>query len=127
MDDRAEGRPCAGRQGVGDGPAGDAGLTPTPTGDPDVFDNSDEHRYEIYSEGELAGLVTYTSAEDHIVFNHAETRPPFEGRGLGARMVKAALDDARRQGTTVKPSCPFVAEYIRGHPEYDDLVNWRNR
>jgi uncharacterized protein len=98
-------------------------LTPSPTGDPLVFDNSGEHRYEIYSGEELAGLAVYTSTADRLVFTHVETRPPFESHGFGSRLVRAALDDARRQNKRVIARCPFVASYIRRHPEYGDLVD----
>ena len=32
------------------------------------------------------------------------------------------LDDLRARGRAVVPLCPFVAGFIRRHPEYDDLV-----
>jgi uncharacterized protein len=98
-------------------------LTRSPTGDPLVFDNSGEHRYEIYSGDDLAGLAAYTATADRIVFTHVETREPFESHGFGSRLVRAALDDARRQNKRVTAQCPFVASYIRRHPEYRDLVD----
>jgi uncharacterized protein len=36
--------------------------------------------------------------------------------------VADALDDIRSRGLQVVPLCPFVAAYIRRHPEYEDLV-----
>jgi uncharacterized protein len=36
--------------------------------------------------------------------------------------VRGALDDMRARGLKVAPVCPFVAAYIRRHPEYADLV-----
>jgi predicted GNAT family acetyltransferase len=36
--------------------------------------------------------------------------------------VADALDDIRSRGLKVVPLCPFVAAYIRRHPEYEDLV-----
>ncbi|HZQ02403.1 MAG TPA: GNAT family N-acetyltransferase [Gaiellaceae bacterium] len=43
-------------------------------------------------------------------------------RGLGAALVRAALDDARDRGFRVVPICPFVEAYVRRHPEDADLV-----
>ena len=34
-----------------------------------------------------------------------------------------ALDDARTQHLAVVPFCPFVAGYIRRHPDYIALVH----
>jgi len=36
--------------------------------------------------------------------------------------VKFALEAAREQGKQVVPLCPFVAAYIKRHPEYQPLV-----
>jgi uncharacterized protein len=48
--------------------------------------------------------------------------PHFEGKGVGAALVQGVLDDVRARGLKVRPCCPFVAAYIRRHPEYEDLV-----
>jgi uncharacterized protein len=43
--------------------------------------------------------------------------------GLGGRLAREALDDARARGLIVMPFCPFIAAYIERHlEEYSDLV-----
>jgi uncharacterized protein len=79
-------------------------------------------RYALYVSGRLAGLATYVLSGDIMTIPHTEVQPEFEGRGLGARLARFALDDARRRGLRVAPRCPFIATYIRRHPEYADLV-----
>jgi predicted GNAT family acetyltransferase len=37
--------------------------------------------------------------------------------------VRAALDFARDKQLRVVPLCPFVAGYLRRHPEYQDLLS----
>jgi len=89
----------------------------------EVKDNPQESRYEIRTDGELAGFVTYALHEHYITFIHTEIEPAYEGEGLGSQLARAVLDDARRRGLPVVPMCPFVAEYIRRHPDdYLDLV-----
>jgi predicted GNAT family acetyltransferase len=56
------------------------------------------------------------------VLVHTEVASALEGSGLGARLVAGALVDIRRRGLRLVPRCPFVAEYVRRHPEYADLV-----
>ncbi len=102
-------------------------MARTPTADADVFDNADEHRYEIESGSRLAGFAAYEPGPEGMVFTHTEIGDAFEGQGLGGRLARAALDDARRQGRTVIPRCSFIAEYIRRHPEYVDVVDERHR
>jgi len=90
---------------------------------PTVADNPDEERYEIHDDaGALAGFVQYHRRKDLIAFVHTEIDPAYEGQGMGSELVVAALDDARAQGLTVLPFCPFVRGYIEKHPEYLDLV-----
>jgi uncharacterized protein len=88
----------------------------------EVTDNSDERRYEIHSDGRLAGYLVYGSRPGLIALVHTETLPEFEGRGLGSKLVRGALDDARARGMSVLPFCPFVNGWIERHPEYTDLV-----
>ncbi|MGA2825930.1 MAG: GNAT family N-acetyltransferase [Streptosporangiaceae bacterium] len=87
-----------------------------------VIDNPGKMRYEIHEDGEVAGYVTYGREGKTIIFLHTETDPRFRGEGLGGRLVQASLDDARKRGLGVLPYCPFVRDWIAGHPEYADLV-----
>jgi predicted GNAT family acetyltransferase len=43
--------------------------------------------------------------------------------GLGTRLARGALEDARARGVVVEPYCPFIAHFIERHlDEYRDLV-----
>ena len=86
-----------------------------------VVDNPTERRYEARVDGELA-VITYRRTGDRIVFLHTEVPPALEGHGIAGKMARVALEDARTQGLAVVPRCPYVAAYIRRHPEYVDLV-----
>ena len=93
-------------------------------GNPDeieVADNEAGQRYEALVDGQLA-VITYRRQGDRIVFIHTEVPEALEGRGIAGAMARVALDEARAQGLEVIPRCPFVAAYIRRHPEYLDLV-----
>ena len=95
------------------------------SGRPDMVTVRDEparSRYELLVDGELAGFATYRREDGVMTIPHAEVEPRFEGRGLGGRLARYALDDARRRGWRVVPACPFVAAYVDRHPEYGDLV-----
>lgn len=87
-----------------------------------VFDNPAEERYEARVDGELAGEAFYVQQPGRVVFTHTEVHPEFEGRGIGSLLAKDALDDARAKGLRVVARCPFIARYIRQHPEYQDLL-----
>jgi predicted GNAT family acetyltransferase len=87
-----------------------------------VTDNPAEQRYELWDGEVLAGFIEYRLRGDAVAMTHTEVEPHLQTRGLGTRLVADALADTRARGRTVKPYCPFVAAYIREHPEYEDLV-----
>ena len=43
-------------------------------------------------------------------------------RGIGDALVRAAVDHARSHKLQIIPTCPFVAEWLKEHPEAQDLV-----
>jgi predicted GNAT family acetyltransferase len=87
-----------------------------------VRDNADLHRYEITDGDELGAFTEYQLQGSVADFVRTETLSGHEGRGLGTTLVRAALDDARRRGWQVRPSCSFVSAFVAKHPAYVDLV-----
>jgi len=76
---------------------------------------------EIERDGKVA-FLEYNLAGKVLQLLHTEVPPELRGHGLAGELAKAALDWAREQGLRVDVICPFVAEFIKGHPEYADLV-----
>ena len=87
-----------------------------------VVDDPSASRYELHVSGELAAFTNYRLAPNRIVFTHTETLDGFAGHGLATRLARGVLDAARARGLQVVPQCPFVAQYVDEHPEYQDLV-----
>jgi uncharacterized protein len=89
----------------------------------EVSNNPAEYRYEVWADGHLAGFSQYVRRPERIAFVHTEIREPYEGLGLGGRLAREVLDDARARGLLVMPFCPFIAAFIERHlDEYRDLV-----
>lgn len=84
-----------------------------------VTHNGAESRYEMKADHGLA-LAVYRQQGDARIFTHTEVPPEDEGKGLGAKLVRAALEDTRKQGFKIVPACSFVVAYVRRHPEFDD-------
>jgi predicted GNAT family acetyltransferase len=87
----------------------------------DVVDNKARQRFELEVEGHLA-MSFYKMESGVITFIHTEVPPELNGKGVGARLVRGALDQVRTAGLKVIPQCPFVKAWIGKHPEYRDLV-----
>ncbi len=88
-----------------------------------VRNNKQEHRFEMMlGEGEMA-LIQYRQAgEGVLTLTHAEVPEEFEGRGVGNALVKGTFELVRAEGLKIIPACPFVAAYLRRHPEYRSLA-----
>jgi uncharacterized protein len=87
-----------------------------------VADAPERKRFEVTVDGELAGFLVYHSREGLLALIHTEVDERFEGRGLGGRLARFALDQARAEGLAVLPFCPFVNAWMKRHPDYVDLV-----
>lgn len=89
-----------------------------------VTNNTGEHRYEISYGDRPAGFAAYRQHADRLVFTHTEVGDEFSGKGLGSVLARHAVEDANARGMTIVPVCPFIAAWLRKHPEYDEHVDW---
>jgi hypothetical protein len=92
------------------------------TSGPVIADNEQAARFEIRVDGELAGFAEYRRRPGLIAFTHTQVEPRFAGKGLGGRLLAAALQAARAADLAVLPFCPFLRDYIAAHPDELDLV-----
>lgn len=79
-----------------------------------------QNRYELDTEHGMA-IAVYRQRGDSLVFVHTEVPPQDEGKGIGAQIVRAALDDSRKRGFKIVPACSFVTAFMRRYPEYNDV------
>lgn len=87
----------------------------------EIRNNPERNRFEAEVNGKLA-VVEYMDRGARIVYTHTEVPDGQEGEGIGSQLAKYELEYARAQEKIVLPLCPFIAAYIRRHPEYQDLV-----
>jgi uncharacterized protein len=76
---------------------------------PQVTDNHAGSRFELQVGGHPAEL-RYRRNGNRLVLIHTGVPVELEGRGIGGRLVAAALDRAAQEGLTVVPVCPGLAE-----------------
>ena len=88
----------------------------------ELRNNLQRSRYELAIDDELIGIADYHVEGEVVVFPHTEIDRFRRGQGLGAQLVRYALDDVRSANRRVEPRCWFVAEFIADNPEYADLV-----
>jgi predicted GNAT family acetyltransferase len=85
--------------------------------DSDVRHNLARHRYELDADGGTA-VAEYYERDGARIFTHTEVPRRSEGRGVGSKLVRAALEDTKRAGLKIVPACSFVVAFVARHPEY---------
>lgn len=90
-----------------------------------VLDNPERTRFELHLQDRVIGFAQYRRHPGRMVLPHVEVDPDYRGRGLAGQLTRQTLEAARSEGLRVTPLCPYVADYIRTHPEYTDLVDER--
>ena len=86
-----------------------------------VRDNPEQQRFEMDTSAGLA-VAEYRRDGDTLVIFHTEVPAALRGQGMGDKLVSGVLDNVRRRGLKIVPRCWFVREFVRGNPEYGDLV-----
>lgn len=88
----------------------------------DVVNNKRQYRFEIALPGGEYATLEYRWLKAKMALMHTIVPKAAQGQGIGSLLVKYVLDYARAQNLEVLPYCPFVARYIKEHPEYATLV-----
>jgi predicted GNAT family acetyltransferase len=103
----------------------DPSEPPAHADDVRIVDDPEQRRYRLLVDGVRKGFVAYHLDEDagRITFRHTEVASALSGRGLGGLLAAHVLDDARARGLRVVARCPFIANYVRRHTGYQDLVD----
>jgi len=79
--------------------------------------------FEAIEEGNEAGKMTYTWAGDSkFIIDHTEVSPDFNGKGVGKKLVMAAVEYARTNNLKIIPLCPFAKSVFDKVEEINDVL-----
>ncbi len=87
-----------------------------------VRKNEQQSRFEAFVGADLVGFSEYEVGGGYITFPHTVTEPEYGGQGVASQVARYSLEDARAQGLKIRPICSFYVDYLRKHPEYQDLL-----
>jgi predicted GNAT family acetyltransferase len=80
------------------------------------------HRFQARMSSGTA-VLSYAPVSPGLLELYSTYVPASErGHGVGGRLVESAVAYAREQGMRIIPTCWYVAQWIREHPEHSDLV-----
>lgn len=87
-----------------------------------ITNNGREMQFEIHTDGEIA-LLQYRFYKDDIALMHTAVPDKLSGKGIATSLAHHALEWAKEHHKKVMVYCPFVAAYLKRHPEYNELVD----
>ena len=80
-------------------------------------------RYYIVHETGESELTYSVMSPSLVIADHTEVADGLEGQGIGLIMLRAFIEDARKNGFKIVPLCPFVNAQRRKHPEWADVFS----
>ena len=87
----------------------------------DIRKNESKKQYEAEFEGHTV-FISYIEARGKTFLTHTEVPTALEGRGVGSSLVAGVLQILEEEGTKLFPLCPFVASWLRRHPEKQSIL-----
>lgn len=91
----------------------------------DVRNETESSRFVITEKGLEAELI-YRKRAGRLVLIHTEVPDALGGRGVGGRLIRAAIAHARAEHFTIVPWCPFARRWLADHPDETDgvAIDW---
>jgi len=72
--------------------------------------------------GERLAEMTYSVAGSRVIIDHTDVDDRLRGKGVGAKLVRAAVDWARAENVKLLPLCPFARSVFDKTPDYADVL-----
>jgi uncharacterized protein len=87
-----------------------------------IHHDAPNHRFTVQLEGGSGELQYEELPDGTIDFHHTWVDPPIRNQGTAAELVRTGVAWARSEGRKVEPTCPYVRDWFRRHPEERDLL-----
>ena len=84
--------------------------------DETVRDEVARNQFVLEADDEVAHL-DYQVEPGRLILVHTEVPEALAGRGIGGRLVQAAVDRAAASGETIVPWCPYARRWLHEHSD----------
>jgi len=93
-----------------------------PTNQYIVTMNETDFRFEVPTDDGLA-YVDYRWSNEVLLLLYIFVPVSFRGKGISSVLLEHVLNFAKEKKVKIRVFCPYIAKYIRMHPEHQDLLN----
>jgi predicted GNAT family acetyltransferase len=73
-------------------------------------------------DGKRLAEMTYTVAGSRVIIDHTQVDDSLRGQGIGAKLVRGAVDWARTDNVKLMPLCPYAKSVFDKTPDYSDVL-----
>lgn len=88
----------------------------------EISNNEEQQQLEYRAGNDLATL-TYKFYKKDIAFMHTNVPESLAGKGIASALAASAFEYAKKINKLVMVYCPFVAAYLKKHPELKDQLD----
>ena len=87
-------------------------------------ESNSKGRYVAQIEGhEGTGELTYSrTSPKRIIADHTGVDTSLRGQGVARALVERLVEDARSEGFSIIPLCPYVKAQYAKNPEWSDVM-----
>jgi predicted GNAT family acetyltransferase len=87
-----------------------------------IINNTERSRFEMAIDGEFA-ILEYRFFKNNIALIHTAVPENMKGKGIGSKLVLAAIDFAVQQNKKIMLYCSFAAKFVKAHPEFYKYID----
>ena len=87
-----------------------------------IINNEKLMHFEIH-EGDDIAYLEYRFYKNDIALMHTEVPKSMEGKGVASALAEYAFKYAKENNKPVIVYCPFVAAYVKRHPEVGEQLD----
>jgi len=78
--------------------------------------------FVLERDGKRLAELTYSVAGSRVIIDHTQVDDSLRGQGVGAKLVRAAVDWARAENARLMPLCPYAKSVFEKTPSYADVL-----
>lgn len=82
----------------------------------------EENFSAAYEEGRKIGECRFARTGDRWLIEHVEVDPEYSGQGIGYKLLKVVIDNARYEHMKVTPVCEYAKSVFEKNDAWHDLL-----
>ncbi|GAA5228534.1 hypothetical protein [Paeniglutamicibacter antarcticus] len=87
-----------------------------------IENNQEQHRYQLFVQGDLAGFVQYSMRKNELWVHYVQLKRRYKSEETIEFLLLHIVDEVRRKRLALMPFCPAMRLFVVERPEFTALV-----